>query len=308
MDYLTFISKIVEAIVWPIVSIIIVLIIRKPLLRLLPNIKILKLKDFSVEFQKGIDKTKQEAQQLTNITSTDKDILENADLKNKEQHDAQKNVLDQLASISPRSAILEAWTIIEKSAVNIANILNMEKGNPLNGYHLNEILNILVNKNIIPTTMISVVQELRVLRNKVVHGGIDVIAEQQANEYISLALVAINALENAEKSVNKELLQQRFLEVKKILQKTINREVKMYGDCHENDQVKILKDFNIDLDKSGASFKLNLLFEDNSKRVFEEIEDVQIDWGYACGRNKPIIWFKEIKMKEPHYKIVFDTE
>jgi len=54
MDWLTFFSKIIDSIIWPLVIIVAGIILRKPLSSLIPLLRKLKYKDFEAEFSKEV--------------------------------------------------------------------------------------------------------------------------------------------------------------------------------------------------------------------------------------------------------------
>ncbi|MBV5349630.1 hypothetical protein JZU71_00235, partial [bacterium] len=93
------------AVAWPITTIILTALFRKPLAELIPFLKSLKYKDLEVKFSRGVDEVKQEI--LFAIPQT-------VEIPNSENQ--LRSSLTQLANISPRSAVLEAWRTIESEA------------------------------------------------------------------------------------------------------------------------------------------------------------------------------------------------
>src|SRR5437879_2418330 len=62
MNWSTFVSSLVSALAWPTVVLIVIILLRRQLTLLLPELTHLRFKDFEIEFEKKIDHLKQEAQ------------------------------------------------------------------------------------------------------------------------------------------------------------------------------------------------------------------------------------------------------
>lgn len=99
MDILNFIGQIIQAIVWPITALTIVLLLREPLCRVIPLLEKLKYKDFELQFRQQLEMVKQEISLEKERGLTDTDIQ-----------------TIKLAEVSPRTAIQEAWRQIETAA------------------------------------------------------------------------------------------------------------------------------------------------------------------------------------------------
>jgi hypothetical protein len=96
-------KEILEVVIWPATVLIVVLILRRPLTRLLESTKKLKYKELELEFSKGIEQVQAEAKEaLPEVLDKNKSSVE-VDLYG-------------LASISPTAAITEAWRAVESSA------------------------------------------------------------------------------------------------------------------------------------------------------------------------------------------------
>jgi len=56
MDWLTFVTKIIESLAWPVSIVVIVLILKKPISALLPLLRNLKYKDLELSFGEELKK------------------------------------------------------------------------------------------------------------------------------------------------------------------------------------------------------------------------------------------------------------
>lgn len=104
MDCLTFISKTIESLAWPIASIVLVVLLRKEISKLAPFLKRLKAGPLEAEFERDVQAL---------LSSTPEPVREE---RVKPADTATKNFLFQLAKLHPRSAILESWVRVEAAA------------------------------------------------------------------------------------------------------------------------------------------------------------------------------------------------
>ena len=109
MDWLTFVSKIADAVAWPLALIVASLLIRKPLLRAVPFLRKLKYSDVEVEFSQEISSLRKE------ITS-----VEGKDTTRQFSPAKIPDRIIQIVSISPRAAIMESWKDVEAAIIAIA--------------------------------------------------------------------------------------------------------------------------------------------------------------------------------------------
>ena len=100
MDWLTFSVELVKALIWPLMVVIILIIIRKPLSQLVPYLKKLKLGELEAEFEKTVKQIKD---------SMDLEPVLNNKKKAAVIPPAEAERLYQLSEIAPNAAVLEAW-------------------------------------------------------------------------------------------------------------------------------------------------------------------------------------------------------
>lgn len=63
MDWITFIHNIIESLAWPLVVLIAVMILRQPLIKLLPNLRRAKYKDLELLFGEKLEELEARAEQ-----------------------------------------------------------------------------------------------------------------------------------------------------------------------------------------------------------------------------------------------------
>ncbi|PHR52388.1 MAG: hypothetical protein COA47_17840 [Robiginitomaculum sp.] len=168
MDNLTFIQKMIEVLVWPSALVISLIILKEPLLKVIPLISRLKFKDLEIEIAKKEIKELKPINQKTNLVDNNSTI-ENL------------NYIKSLAKISTRSAITESWQNLESvmySEFNLVNAVGRSKGQPYS-----HVLKELRHSEFIDDSTLKQIRKLRDIRNSVVHLGIEEFSEQDAINY-----------------------------------------------------------------------------------------------------------------------------
>ena len=98
-----------------------------------------------------------------------------------------------------------------------------------------------------------------------------------------------------------------YSSLQEILNNTIGRQVKVFGNLQENDDNRILEQFELKKDDNNRSLQVALHFNDSSSRTFNRVTAAEIDWGYLLKRTKPLVWLYEDKPGFL-YKISFDVK
>ncbi|MFD2256783.1 hypothetical protein ACFSSA_08860 [Luteolibacter algae] len=107
MTFLEFLASLVSSLAWPATIFLAIFFLRKPLVELIPLLKKLKYKEFEAEFRDALEATPVPPTIATDDTlSADSpgDLLKS------------RNYYLQLAEVSPRSAIMEAWLELESAS------------------------------------------------------------------------------------------------------------------------------------------------------------------------------------------------
>lgn len=178
MDSLTFFSSLVSSLAWPVTAIVAFYLLKNNLGTFFPFIERLKYKNFELEFRKSIGELTEKsktalpapvAEQLPSTISQLRDRLFN------------------LAEISSRSAILEAWLQVESAAADIIESRNLTTSFKRTIAPL-RFAELLAKNDILNLSQMEIFHQLRELRNKAVHIGDATFKLDEVAEYIDLAL------------------------------------------------------------------------------------------------------------------------
>jgi len=176
-------NEIIEILVWPVTVVIVVLILRQPLARLVRSTKKLKYKDLELEFRESIEKLQAEVQEVLPDEPPSERKLESVQID-----------LYELAAVSPAAAVIEAWKSIESSAKDLiqskGHAPDYDVATP---YKL--IQDVLLRDKLIDERHGKIFNDLRRLRNKIVHATDYTFFEEQAKQYIGLSIRLRNHLD-----------------------------------------------------------------------------------------------------------------
>ena len=157
--------KIIRITIWPIATIILACIFKKPLSDLISKIVKIKYKHFEAQFAKRLDDLKKDEE------STLEEILESPGL----------DLYVKLAKIDPRSAVTESW---RKLALAI-----QEKGKKLGVRHnIRKAIEVLSTKELIDSGEKHMINELRALRNEIEYAPSSKLTFLDAIKYAELAV------------------------------------------------------------------------------------------------------------------------
>ena len=181
MDVLTFTTELIKALAWPVTTLVIVVILRRPLAQLIPLLHRFKYKDFEFEFGKKIEEAKADAAIVLGDAVTPKALPS-----------PQESRLVQLAEISPRAAVLEAFTSVEIEAISAAHRLGMAKAFPQTLTF--RAMKFLEESGRMDPALVELLRHLRTLRNQAAHAPEFALTTDAAIQYIQLAHAAIEKL------------------------------------------------------------------------------------------------------------------
>ncbi|EGR1737547.1 hypothetical protein D5Q56_20200 [Vibrio parahaemolyticus] len=167
--------KIIEALAWPVTVLIAVFALRKPLIALLPQLKVLKYKELEVEFEKELETLSLKAhvsKAKLNVEATVDD--EETDF-----------YLQQVKELSPRAAIMEAWLGLESNAIATAQHFGLAPKNKRLTFA--STLKALTSGEVLTPEDASNINELRMLRNKAVHDLQFSVSDTEAAKFMEIA-------------------------------------------------------------------------------------------------------------------------
>lgn len=179
MNFLEFLASAIDSLAWPILVGSIIYILRNPVGKLLDRVSRFKYKDLEAEFRERLEDIRPEDEEITET--------EPVDATNRETV-----FLSELAQVSPRAAIMEAWIKVEMATQNYLESAGLEKKYSYQGLRrlpsnvLNPIEHILTQY-----------QELRLLRNKAAHASDFDLDSSSAREFIRISGYVVREIEGA---------------------------------------------------------------------------------------------------------------
>jgi len=179
MDWKTFIAQIVGSFAWPGVVVFLVLLLRDQISELLLRLIRFKHKDTELEF---IERVSELA-----INGQTKQIADSSKMKNLKEH------LLSLAQLHPRSAIIEAYRIVEQAGEKA-----ISKAYPELDEHAikNQVqLTKMLREKVLGTEQYYQLKELRTLRNNAAHSEKFTLSGEPIETYVDVALSIANDLE-----------------------------------------------------------------------------------------------------------------
>jgi len=191
MDFLSFLANIIGSLSWPIMILIFILLLRKPLSDLIPLIRTLKYKEFEIEFGRKLEELEAQADRAALPSISPTPTVEG--LKGLTPEAGYWEAIERLADVSPRAAIAEAWRRVEWALEDYFMKLGLERPPSYQG--MVRAMRGLGEGSKLPLAAMNLFQELRVLRNKAVHARDFDFDSQKAIEFARLAERVISTLE-----------------------------------------------------------------------------------------------------------------
>lgn len=175
-----FIIQLIDKLIWPFCLFVLLLLARKPVSLLIPQISKAKFKD--LEFDKTVKTIAEDVEHALPVTVK-----------------KWKNELLLLTVSSPTMAVIEAWKVIEEKAVHLleARVKDITYDAQEKYKKIGEDL---VQNNIIDVAKKKIFDDLRILRNKVVHAGKFEVNRQQAVSYVTSAVAFVDYLEELQEN------------------------------------------------------------------------------------------------------------
>ena len=186
MDWLTFIASLIESLVWPTATTIILLTFKSELKSIVPFLSKFKAGPVEAEFDRDI----QQLRALARSTGSAQTISPIAK--------ASSEFLIQLGQLHPRSAILESWVRLEAAArATILNSQSAADSDQTRYIPAASLPKALVSMGKFDQDDATLFHELRRLRNDVAHLVAPEPTQESVRSYIDLATKLQNQLERA---------------------------------------------------------------------------------------------------------------
>nr|VFJ45418.1 MAG: hypothetical protein BECKDK2373C_GA0170839_101112 [Candidatus Kentron sp. DK] len=180
MTWLEFISSLISALVWPVAVLAIALVLREPLKGLVPLLHRMKYKDFEMEFGRRLAEVREEAgvenEISTEAAPTPEEIR-----------------IIELAKVSPRAAVTEAWRWVELASLDAAKLLPGEHFQ--NKTLTFQAIRKLEQSERIDRGAVLLLRDLRGLRNDAVHSPEFAVSSKAALEYAQMARQLVGYLQ-----------------------------------------------------------------------------------------------------------------
>ena len=177
MDFLEFITAMTTALAWPVLVLVLVLVLRKPLSELIPLLERLKYKDLELDFTRRVREVASDAEAIL-APAVPRPVDED---------------LEELAAIYPRGAVIESWLRLEKAAAEAARTTGLD----LTTRDLrspSKLVGALERAHIIDKRKAAVLHELRNIRNAAAHASDIALSPSTAREYVETASRLASAL------------------------------------------------------------------------------------------------------------------
>jgi uncharacterized protein YutE (UPF0331/DUF86 family) len=175
LDWLTFIAELIKTLAWPLTVLAILILLRKPLVGLIPLLQRIKYKDFELEFGRQVREVRAEANEELPPPQKPKAMIPQA-----------ADPILELARVSPRAAVTEAWRQVEAAALDAAQRNNVplqyrEAVSPI------RVIRALEKAEVVDPAPMAIFHDLRALRNQAAHAPEFALSTEAVIEYVELA-------------------------------------------------------------------------------------------------------------------------
>jgi hypothetical protein len=186
MDSNQLVVGLVQALAWPVITLLIVLLLRRPFIELLKNVEKMKWQGVEFEFGKQLVNAEKGAKELS-LPSAEK-----VKLPAFKQETSLYERMKAIAEISPAAAVADSWKAVEFATLQVANAHGYDFPERTAGY---KIIEKLVVDGVIDKGTMSLYRDLRELRNSAAHHSDFSITVSEALRYIDLSLSLANRLQ-----------------------------------------------------------------------------------------------------------------
>jgi len=186
MDWKQFIAQIVSSTAWPVLVIVIILIFKRELAKIVQRLEHMKYKDLELEF----NKVKQQAEELH--IDRPRELLATSSPAFISLEDQMLDAVER----APSAAILLAWSGLETAMASAVARLAISPEPPSYRSPMHNI-EMLSKYGELPKSHTNLLQDMRILRNKVAHerDAILSITQEEASNYVNVAIEMIQQLE-----------------------------------------------------------------------------------------------------------------
>lgn len=169
--------EIIKIVIWPATIIIAIILLRKGLVNLIPNLKKLKYKDLEVEFEKDAINLLATIERDVPYTEPPEEEPIMVDVR-------ESSVQYSVKKLTPPEFILHEWMKIENEIKSLSERKNI-KVQPSDS--IRATVDKLLKNGIIDSGISNALLELSIYRNKVAHAQIEYINEEMSNAFFESA-------------------------------------------------------------------------------------------------------------------------
>ncbi len=167
----------IHAIVWPLTVFALAILFRREVRAVLARLSRLKYKELEATFDESLREVERIAPAVTLPPSEREMQIESLTPGAEER-------LTRLVEISPRAAITEAWIEVESAILFVAEQLDISNKD---GIPQTRLVQMLHEKRIMDTEIVTTYNRLRLLRNEAVHSQDFPLSIAEAERYVNLA-------------------------------------------------------------------------------------------------------------------------
>lgn len=179
-EILDFIQSIIASIAWPITTVILIVILKKPISNAFNRLSKLKYKETELDF----------VTELKNAKEVAKSIEKGFDSSKRLNFSINKTLIEeveQVAAISPQASIPLSWSMVESEITNLINRSSISPDYPPHNSTLKN-LELLKENNLIENDSFELINSLRRFRNETIHAhGKIRLSTNDAIEYARIA-------------------------------------------------------------------------------------------------------------------------
>jgi len=177
---LQFLVQLAQVLAWPAVALVVVVLLRKPLSSLLPELSSFRWKDLEIEFERKIGKIVEQADGV--LPPPERAEATRAAIKGP---GAQTDRFTALAELSPSAAILDTWLDVEAAVRQAASRHAMTQDQEVPPL---QAIQALAKEGVLDPQTLAILDGLRHLKNIAAHAPANAITVSQARELREIAL------------------------------------------------------------------------------------------------------------------------
>ncbi|WP_374472180.1 hypothetical protein [Arenimonas sp.] len=179
MNWLEFIASLVSATAWPICLLVFFLLLKPEVPTLVNGLRRLKYRDLELEFEKTSKAIAEQTKE--HIPAPDRPVT----IAGQSGEDASRR-LSYVSDFAPRSAIIEAWLLVESAAIDALRRSNAMTAKSSPGPM--RLRDHLVKAGFLDPKQQAVFEQLRMLRNEAVHATDAEFSSTAVANYVDSAL------------------------------------------------------------------------------------------------------------------------